>query len=272
MRSVGYTTLQLLLTPLQFGVPNSRLRYYFLAKKEPLQFQGVGSVSRDEICRHIPGHGLAWSDPRLENQPSLSKPDVDHTILDYLDDLGKGCLEYAVPDKVLEKWGRLFDIVKPSFDRTCCFTRGTYLAYSPLYSALISNRRHHYRLYSTCRESRFNLAGKRRLGCALRPSVTLAVSNSLHYQTTAVFNAFLEARARGDADAVKILHPLRLRYFSPSELLRLFAFDPLRSESLESTFVWPDSTSKKSKYKLIGNSINVKVVQTLIEYLFKEPE
>ena len=104
------------------------------------------------------------------------------------------------------------------------------------------------------------------------PLLLLSVSNSLHYQTSAVFNEFLEARARGDADAVTILHPLRLRYFSPSELLRLFAFDPLRSESLESTFVWPDSTSKKSKYKLIGNSINVKVVQTLIEYLFKEPD
>jgi tRNA (cytosine38-C5)-methyltransferase len=232
-RSVGYTTLELLLTPLQFGVPNSRLRYYFLAKKEPLQFQDVGTRERDEIFRHIPGHGLAWSDPRLENQPSLSEPDVDHTILDYLDDLGEGYLEYAVPDKVLEKWGRLFDIVKPSTNRTCCFTRG--------YTQLVE-----------------------RAGSILQENEDL--------DTTAVFNEFLEAQAREDADAVKIVHPLRLRYFSPSELLRLFAFDPPRRESLESTFVWPDSTSKKSKYKLIGNSINVKVVQTLIEYLFKEPE
>lgn len=29
-----------------------------------------------------------------------------------------------VPEKVLKKWGRLFDIVKPSSERSCCFTRG----------------------------------------------------------------------------------------------------------------------------------------------------
>jgi len=199
-------------------------------RKNHFDSKMLGLEREMKIFRHIPGHGLAWSDPRLENQPSLSEPDVDHTILDYLDDLGEGYLEYAVPDKVLEKWGRLFDIVKPSTDRTCCFTRG--------YTQLVE-----------------------RAGSILQENEDL--------DTTAVFNKFLEAQAREDADAVKIVHPLRLRYFSPSELLRLFAFDPPRRES---TFVWPDSTSKKSKYKLIGNSINVKVVQTLIEYLFKEPE
>jgi hypothetical protein len=30
----------------------------------------------------------------------------------------------AVSDRVLLKWGRLFDIVLPSATRTCCFTRG----------------------------------------------------------------------------------------------------------------------------------------------------
>ncbi|KIM44473.1 hypothetical protein M413DRAFT_67504 [Hebeloma cylindrosporum] len=198
LRSIGYKTLELLLTPLQFGVPNSRLRYYLLAKREPLHFQDV-TISGDE---------------------RLSDPAATHTIADYLDDL-ECFTEYAVPDRVLEKWGRLFDIVRPSSDRTCCFTRG--------YTQLVE-----------------------RAGSILQENEDLDVS-------------------RGEADAVKILHPLRLRYFTPSELLRLFAFDPLRSESPESSFIWPDSTSRKSKYKLIGNSINVKVVQALIEYLFTEP-
>ena len=104
------------------------------------------------------------------------------------------------------------------------------------------------------------------------PSLTFPPTKTLPCQTTAVFDKFLELQAHGDADAVKILHPLRLRYFTPSELLRLFAFEPLRRESPDSSFVWPDSTSKKSKYKLIGNSINVMVVRALIEYLFTEPE
>jgi len=61
---------------------------------------------------------------------------------------------------------------------------------------------------------------------------------------------------------VEILRPLRLRYFSPEELLRLFCF-----ENAGSTFRWPEGVSTKTKYRLIGNSVNVFVVSALIQYL-----
>ena len=32
---------------------------------------------------------------------------------------------FRIPDRILKKWGRLFDIVLPSGTRSCCFTRGT---------------------------------------------------------------------------------------------------------------------------------------------------
>jgi tRNA (cytosine38-C5)-methyltransferase len=71
---------------------------------------------------------------------------------------------------------------------------------------------------------------------------------------------------------VKILHPLRLRYFSPSELLRIFSFEPLTSgaRSSHSSFIWPLTVTTKTKYKLIGNSVNVKVVEELIRYLYED--
>ena len=72
------------------------------------------------------------------------------------------------------------------------------------------------------------------------------------------------AQGRGDKRAVEILHPLRLRYFSPGELLRLFCFEDVGSDS---NFRWPDGLSMKTKYRLIGNSVNVLVVTALIEYL-----
>jgi tRNA (cytosine38-C5)-methyltransferase len=85
------------------------------------------------------------------------------------------------------------------------------------------------------------------------------------------FDKFLKAQSEGDSNSVEILRPLVLRYFSPSELLRIFAFNPPGLLSKDSkTFVWPEGISKKSKYRLIGNSVNVKVVQELIEYLFSE--
>ena len=86
----------------------------------------------------------------------------------------------------------------------------------------------------------------------------------MHDQTTETFNKFLLAQARGDEQAVEILRPLRLRYFSPGELLRLFCFEDVGSDS---SFRWPDGVSMKTKYRLIGNSVNVLVVTALIECL-----
>ncbi|KAJ6577108.1 hypothetical protein B0H10DRAFT_927418 [Mycena sp. CBHHK59/15] len=92
--------------------------------------------------------------------------------------------------------------------------------------------------------------------------------------TAIVFNAFLKAQATANnaIDAVRTLDSLRLRYFSPEELLRLFSFMPPRQSSNvpEHPFVWPDGVSRKTKYRLIGNSVNVRVVQELIRFLFEE--
>lgn len=63
---------------------------------------------------------------------------------------------------------------------------------------------------------------------------------------------------------MEILRPLRLRYFSPEELLRLFCFEDVCSDI---RFRWPEGVSTKKKYRLIGNSVNVVVVSSLIEYL-----
>lgn len=91
-------------------------------------------------------------------------------------------------------------------------------------------------------------------------------------KTTEVFDQFLARQAAGDLDAVTLLHPLKLRYLSPAELLRIFAFDPIDNSTQADAFAWPKTTSRKSKYKFIGNSVNVEVVEKLIRYLFLEPK
>lgn len=117
----GYNCLELLLTPLQFGTPNSRLRYYLLAKWRPLAFDNAGTPGQI-ARRHVPGQGEGWSDPRNTSDAPVLFDDVK-ALREYLDpdDTGE---EFGIPDRVLEKWGRLFDIVLPSGKRTCCFTRG----------------------------------------------------------------------------------------------------------------------------------------------------
>lgn len=65
--------------------------------------------SKDDVVRSL---------PRASNDPSEIKP-----LRHYLDP-SSDFETYRVPDNVLQKWGRLFDIVKASACGSCCFTRG----------------------------------------------------------------------------------------------------------------------------------------------------
>lgn len=78
----------------------------------------------------------------------------------------------------------------------------------------------------------------------------------------------MRAQAAEIPGAVTLLHPLRLRYFSPKELLRLFCFESCKDGG-EGVFQWPEGVSRKSQYRLIGNSVNVRVVRELIDFLFE---
>jgi len=235
LKSLGYTTFELLLTPLQFGIPNSRLRYYLLAKMEPLVFLPSQVPGKECIWRHIPGRGEAWVDPRSLNV--LDSCSFVNELSGYLDADGHTGQSHpnTVPDRVLVKWGKLFDIVLPSSRRSCCFTRG--------YTKLVE-----------------------RAGSILQMNEAL--------DTTVVFDAFVQAQADGNAEAVRILDSLRLRYFSPPELLRLFHFATSSdsshlSDNNQQPFLWPEGVSTKTKYRLIGNSVNVKVVTALLDFLFE---
>lgn len=237
MRSLGYNILELLLTPLQFGVPNSRLRYYFLAKKRPLRFAHIAAEDVDRVWRHIPGQGEDWVDDRTDIR-SNSESTVDSkqhapsipSLSSYLDSPDKTS-NYLIPDKVLYKWGCLFDVIYPSSRRSCCFTRG--------YTQLVQG------------------AGS-------------VIQMNEDFDTTTVFKNFIDARPDG-VEAVRTLDPLKLRYFTPNELLRIFGFNS-RVDLNDRLFEWPDTkaVTVRSQYRLIGNSINVTVVQALIEYLFHE--
>ncbi|CAK5279843.1 unnamed protein product [Mycena citricolor] len=228
LQSLGYYIAEFLLTPLQFGIPNSRLRYYLLAKRSP--FAQPGDPHPLSPLRHIPGAGCEdWVDTRDEPSATAAAHQDVTEIREYLDPDPASEEDYSIPEKVLRKWGRLFDIVLPSARRSCCFTRG--------YNQLVER------------------AGS-------------IVQLNEDEDTTSVFDAFLDAQTTSrPEDAVRILDCLRLRYFTPDELLRIFAFNPLRTPQ---TFTWPPSVSRKVKYRLIGNSVNVRVVTELIRYLFRE--
>ncbi|KAM6497854.1 S-adenosyl-L-methionine-dependent methyltransferase [Amanita muscaria] len=226
LRSLDYATLEILLTPLQFGIPNSRLRYYLLAKRRPFRFAHADDI-QGKVWRTIPGQCGDDNNANKFELHSETSTSLVREIKNYLEhDLDDSHL-YGVPDKVLKKWGTLFDIVLPSSKRTCCFTRG--------YTHLVE-----------------------RAGSIIQTNEDL--------DTTEVFNKFLAAQRAGSGHAVQILRPLGLRYFTPLELLRLFDFERFSCDNDE-VFKWPVTITLKTKYRLIGNSVNIRVVTELLNYM-----
>lgn len=262
LKQRGYVTAEFLLTPLQFGIPNSRLRYYLLAKKTPLHFP---DVPESGVRRYIPGLGASWVDPR--HNEDCGDPSSISEVRRYLD-TDQPTVEYRVPIRILEKWGRLFDIILPSARRSCCFTRGKVLKTS---QHVVVDRRHTgYTKLVERAGSIIQMNESLDVSCQNQATFLLPGEHTCVAQTTAVFDQFLAAQKAGDAEAVRILDSLELRYFSPSELLRLFCFTrTMPPTGVDLPFMWPPQLSKKSRYKLIGNSVNIAVVSSLIDYLFR---
>jgi tRNA (cytosine38-C5)-methyltransferase len=99
---MGYAFQEFLLSPVQFGIPNQRLRYFFVAKRQAHQF-----VKPAESLRHfIPETDMI----EVRNEEELTSPAVIDkcsplsAFLDAREDWG----QFMVPEKVLMKSGLLF--------------------------------------------------------------------------------------------------------------------------------------------------------------------
>lgn len=66
----------------------------------------------------------------------------------------------------------------------------------------------------------------------------------------------VQTLSEDDPQRIELLRQLQLRYFSPDEVTRLMCFP--------SWFTFPPTTTRKQRYKLLGNSINVLVVTSLL--------
>eukprot|EP01116_Phalansterium_solitarium_P003708 TRINITY_DN14531_c0_g1_i1.p1 TRINITY_DN14531_c0_g1~~TRINITY_DN14531_c0_g1_i1.p1 ORF type:complete len:344 (+),score=101.51 TRINITY_DN14531_c0_g1_i1:300-1331(+) len=116
LRGLGYQVQEFMLSPNQFGIPNSRLRYFLLASRP-----GFGSIDSAESLRlAIPGCAMR-SPTSLDAAESFE--DSCRPLSDYLDppDVTQDC---AVPDDVVLKYGMLADIRQASARASCCFTKG----------------------------------------------------------------------------------------------------------------------------------------------------
>nr|CAD7601802.1 unnamed protein product [Timema genevievae] len=236
--SIDFSYQEFILSPSQFSIPNTRHRYYLVAKRRPLVFcfENARSVLNelpislhDSSSEDVSVSNLL-SRLNLKHRSLVNQHNTDKSLcypVEQILETGQSeehMAQFRVPDKVLGRHVKLLDIVEPSSTRSCCFTK----AYT------------HY---------------AEGTGSVLCPAGTNAVVRELKRP------GVIEP---GSQQQLEVLRRLGLRYFTEREIARLMCFPEV--------FTFPQEVSRRQKYRLLGNSINVHVVALLILLLVSEAD
>ncbi|KAI8983883.1 S-adenosyl-L-methionine-dependent methyltransferase [Pilobolus umbonatus] len=109
---LNYTVQECLLSPTQFGIPNTRLRYYLMARKKR-----VGDKIQGSICLDLNHIYTSWP---FTGQMDVALPELSF----YLEKDADENKDYRVPDKSILKLHKFrLDIVQPTDRLTSCITK-----------------------------------------------------------------------------------------------------------------------------------------------------
>ncbi|XP_035952954.2 tRNA (cytosine(38)-C(5))-methyltransferase isoform X3 [Halichoerus grypus] len=255
LENCGFQYQEFLLSPTSLGIPNSRLRYFLIAKlqSEPLPFQVPGQVLMEfpEIESEYPGRNTIDTENKIERkkiEPSIcfdksrqrsgkeailfkleTVEEIDRKhhqdsdlsvqmLKDFLED-DVDVNQYFLPPKSLLRYALLLDIVKPTCRRSTCFTKG--------YGSYIEGT-----------------------GSVLQTTEDVQIEDIYKSLTNL-----------SQEEKITKLLMLKLRYFTPKEIANLLGFP--------SDFGFPEKITVKQRYRLLGNSLNVHIVAKLIKILYE---
>ncbi|XP_039187669.1 tRNA (cytosine(38)-C(5))-methyltransferase-like isoform X6 [Crotalus tigris] len=255
LKKCGFIYQEFLLSPTCIGIPNSRLRYFLIARlhSEPFSFLAPGKILTDfpsqetensKTCKdatavaEVGSQGLrkdlsSCLDAnrkeeflyKLETETELErKQQWDNNLSlqmlkSFLQDDREELSQYFLPLKSLLRYALLLDIVKPTCRRSTCFTKG--------YGHYVEGT-----------------------GSVLQMAEEI--------QLESVFKSFDDL---SEDEKLKNLSMLQLRYFTPREIANLHGFPP--------KFDFPENITIKQSYRLLGNSLSVFVVAKLISFLIE---
>ncbi|XP_023946295.2 tRNA (cytosine(38)-C(5))-methyltransferase [Bicyclus anynana] len=199
LKTCGFIYQEFLLCPSQVGVPNSRLRYYCIARRHVSQWQ---FKTKEEIIKSLPHkYSLPYT---LED---ILQKDIQHDM-------------YLLNEKMLKR-ANILDICYKHSRRSCCFTK----AYTHYLEGTGS-------VYTNSNEDKVEKC----------------------YKIANTFDV-------GSEKFVQSLKELNLRFFTPSEVVRLMCFPQ--------NYTFPENVTIKQCYRLLGNSVNIKVISELLKILFE---
>ncbi|KAK7246734.1 hypothetical protein RIF29_41604 [Crotalaria pallida] len=238
----NFITQEFILSPLQFGIPYSRPRYFCLAKRKSSAF--VNEFWNNQLIQS-PRPLFEHFDAVTNNEDDSSQEDrlkllqSCQPVENFLElknhsngvvvesatsttglsnespitfgkdnDIEYNSLDqYYVPPSLIERWGSAMDVVYPDSKRCCCFTKSYYR----------------------------------------------------YVKGTGSLLATVQTKTRDKTS----LKEQCLRYFTPREVANLHSFPE--------DFEFPEQISLKQRYALLGNSLSIAVVAPLLKYLFAEP-
>ncbi|XP_055003454.1 tRNA (cytosine(38)-C(5))-methyltransferase isoform X3 [Sorex araneus] len=256
IENCGFQYQEFLLSPTSLGIPNSRLRYFLLAKlqSEPWPFRAPGQVlmefpqaeseqpqtpamdaeeeTEGKETGPIPGPGRSARPSgegpflfKLETAGELERKrqqdrDLSVQMLKgFLEEDDADLTPYFLPPGSLLRYALLLDIVTPSCRRSTCFTKG--------YGRYVEGT-----------------------GSVLQTAEDVQIEE--------IYKSL--ANLSQEEKTTKLLM-LKLRYFTPKEIANLLGFPP--------EFGFPEKIAVKQRYRLLGNSLNVRVVAKLIKILYE---
>nr|XP_033787169.1 tRNA (cytosine(38)-C(5))-methyltransferase isoform X2 [Geotrypetes seraphini]XP_033787170.1 tRNA (cytosine(38)-C(5))-methyltransferase isoform X2 [Geotrypetes seraphini] len=255
LEKCGFQYQEFLLSPTCLGIPNSRLRYFLIAKllPEPFSFQTSSQILTEfpnpkAMCLQECSVPMNWPSVPAEETKMKSKPSKQNSgqvpflfkletpeeaerkrtqendfsiqaLQVFLDDDAEDLSQYFLPPKSLLRYALLLDIVKPTSRRSTCFTKG--------YGHYVEGT----------------------------GSVLLSAKD------VEIESVFKSLETLSEEEKLKRLSTLKLRYFTPKEIAKLHGFPP--------EFSFPDKTTVKQCYRLLGNSLNVHIVAKLITLLLR---
>lgn len=239
----NYQFAEFLLSPTQFSIPNSRQRYYLIARKAK---QTGDHLSKAEYVANIHSQvPLVASDQSIfandakvsfvdhislcsKSSPTVKPGNFCSTIEPYLDSTVEPA-EFEPTSDTLLRYHALFDLVTRHSTSTNCFTKS--------YAHRIE-------------------------GCG---SILMTASNLSMDGVYAEIAHLKSQQQTDDADdetsgkIVQLLRSLGLRFFTPREVANLMSFPP--------NFEFPPDLNLKQQYRVLGNSVNVLVCQYLLRIL-----
>ncbi|KAJ3291253.1 C-5 cytosine-specific DNA methylase [Rhizoclosmatium sp. JEL0117] len=281
-----YTLQGYIINPNQCGTPNSRPRFYLLAKGKELSFKCVANNGK---FNNGPGIGIGM--PVVE----------PNSVSDYLDLKANDDETLFITHRRLWKAAEQYDILRPSHRRSCCFTKG-YGKFARGTGSILSMATDEDIIAAA---EKYGFDGSKQGGWEVVDGCHLAQVNWDGVASIRVIRAMkwlfmkyfelrskhkpkedaedegkesgakpkrLSAKRKRELDMERGSWPdklescplaaLKLRYFSVKEVSRLQGFPDW--------FEFPTTLTTEQGWKLLGNSINVEIVRGLLLYLLSD--